>query len=273
MNLQDYDELWAWTGEYVLGVLSAEENDEIERLMLVNDELRGAVEYWQDKLVGMTFLADPIDPVPDLWSRIEANLERVGQLGQNGSVSRTAEVDRGNAMSAGATNEAEGVRGDRFSSPRNLPARRFRPWHSIQFWQVTSVASLAAAVVLAIVLLQRPPTPEIPAFTAVLQSSKDQKVAWIVQGDAHHTLQVTPLTRTKVAANQALELWTIPDANQAPVSLGLVSCDRTLHIPAHRLPALQPGQTFAISLEPATGSPTGRPTGKILFAGTAVVTQ
>ena len=36
---------------------------------------------------------------------------------------------------------------------------------------------------------------------------------------------------------------------------------------------LEPGQLFAISLEPAGGSPLGRPTGPVLFAGRVVAAR
>lgn len=50
MNLQDREELWALAGEYVLGVLTAEEVAEVERLMASNDELRAAIHYWENRL-------------------------------------------------------------------------------------------------------------------------------------------------------------------------------------------------------------------------------
>ena len=37
-----------------------------------------------------------------------------------------------------------------------------------------------------------------------------------------------------------------------------------------KLPALQPNQLFEITLEPPSGSPTGRPTGPIQYIGRAV---
>ena len=42
---------------------------------------------------------------------------------------------------------------------------------------------------------------------------------------------------------------------------------RTLQLSLKDLPAPRPDQLFEITLEPATGSPTGRPTGPVLFKG------
>ena len=42
---------------------------------------------------------------------------------------------------------------------------------------------------------------------------------------------------------------------------------RTLTLSLKDLPPPKPDQLFELTLEPATGSPTGRPTGPILFKG------
>jgi anti-sigma-K factor RskA len=52
---------------------------------------------------------------------------------------------------------------------------------------------------------------------------------------------------------------------QGPVSLGIVQPDRPAVIPAARLPGLQAGQLFEITVEPYGGSPINRPTGAILY--------
>jgi anti-sigma-K factor RskA len=43
-----------------------------------------------------------------------------------------------------------------------------------------------------------------------------------------------------------------------------------VQVPLDALPALRPNQLFELTLEPATGSPTGKPTGPIQFIGRAV---
>jgi anti-sigma-K factor RskA len=73
-----------------------------------------------------------------------------------------------------------------------------------------------------------------------------------------------------VPPERALQFWTKAPSATAPTSLGLVPGDRVTEIPAARLPALEPDTLFELTLEPATGSPTGRPTGPVLFVGRAV---
>ncbi len=71
---------------------------------------------------------------------------------------------------------------------------------------------------------------------------------------------------------RSYELWLMPGRSSAPRSLGVVGNDeftqRTL--PGNfDLDTLR-AATFAVSLEPAGGSPSGAPTGPVLFTGKAV---
>lgn len=243
MNLQDREELWALAGEYVLGVLTAEEAAEIERLMEGNEELRSAVAYWEERLLGLTTIAPSIAPTEDLWQRIAQSLPTTSES------SAVAPVPPAPA------------------STRSTPDW----WNNIRFWRFATLAAGAAAIVLAATTLFRP-SVQAPAYTAVLQSPADKSPGWIVQV-SNNQVQVIPLAKTTVGPNQALELWTKQERATKPTSLGLLPPDRPVQIPIDRLPGLEPGQLFEITLEPATGSPTGRPTGKILFIGRAAETQ
>ncbi len=54
-----------------------------------------------------------------------------------------------------------------------------------------------------------------------------------------------------------------------PVSLGLVDGASSTRLDAPNLPRPKDAQLYEITLEPAGGSPTGRPTGPILAKGFA----
>jgi anti-sigma-K factor RskA len=104
----------------------------------------------------------------------------------------------------------------------------------------------------------------------VLVAPGGQAPGWVVQVTSPRDLSLTPLAKTATPDDKALQFWTKADNWAGPVSLGLVRPGEPLRIRLDNLPALQPNQLFEITLEPPSGSPTGRPTGPIQFIGRAV---
>ena len=77
-------------------------------------------------------------------------------------------------------------------------------------------------------------------------------------------LSIQPLQKVSLTAQQSLELWALPK-NGAPASLGVISSDKLTALDKRALPKDTKG--LAVSLEPLGGSPTGAPTGPVLFVG------
>ncbi|MEC3861924.1 anti-sigma factor [Mesobacterium sp. TK19101] len=69
--------------------------------------------------------------------------------------------------------------------------------------------------------------------------------------------------------DSSIEIWVIPPGAAAPISVGLMQAAGLTQIPVPDalVPAMTPGTTVALSLEPQGGSPTGAPTGPILATG------
>jgi anti-sigma-K factor RskA len=67
-------------------------------------------------------------------------------------------------------------------------------------------------------------------------------------------------------AGRSYELWALPEGG-APVSLGLMPSERTetRRLSAAQLEALARSRQVAVSLEPSGGSPTGAPTGPVVY--------
>ena len=63
--------------EYVLGTLPGEQRAEVEQRLQHDPELRAAVDAWEQRLLPLTALAQPVTPSPHLWQRIERNLSGV----------------------------------------------------------------------------------------------------------------------------------------------------------------------------------------------------
>jgi anti-sigma-K factor RskA len=122
-------------------------------------------------------------------------------------------------------------------------------------------------------LLANPPD-QAPPLVVVLQGTEAGGPALTsfvasVSADGR-ALVARPLQPVALAAGRVLELWAVPPQG-APRSLGLVSAAGATVIRRDRLPAaLLDGRNtaaLAVSVEPPGGSPTGVPTGPVVFAG------
>ena len=230
------DELYLLAGEYVLGLLPVAAAHEIEERLGRERELRVAVGYWGRRLIGLAGATAPIQPGPALWARIAASI-----------------------------------------APRSAPAARARDARGVSFlervavWRALAVAGFAAAAIAAFVAVG--PGRPAPGYAVILQATADRSVGWIGQSDAAGRMLFVPVSRAEVPADRALQLWAKADDPKGPISLGVVPADGSLRLPAREVPPLEPGQLFAISLEPAGGSPLGRPTGPVLFAGRVVAAR
>ena len=140
---------------------------------------------------------------------------------------------------------------------------------SVRRWQITTVLMGAAAAVLAavVVLDRTAPTPQ-SQFVAVL-TAEGAKPAFVAMVDtAKGTISVRRVA-SEAPPDKSYELWAI-EPNAAPKSLGLLE-QASL---SRALPVAPTGKaTLAISLEPKGGSPTGAPTGPVVFSGALVGTE
>jgi anti-sigma-K factor RskA len=151
-----------------------------------------------------------------------------------------------------------------------LPAGRWRSW----LWRGWALgASLVAAGLAALLVLQSPlpfATTSQPRLIAVLLDPQ-AKPAWLVSATPEaDRLRARPLAPPP-DDKHVEELWALPPG-APPVSLGVLQAGavtaRTL--PPDKVGLLAPGQGVAISLEPPGGSPTGRPTGPVVYTGVLV---
>ncbi|WP_198372639.1 anti-sigma factor [Roseomonas rosulenta] len=130
------------------------------------------------------------------------------------------------------------------------------------FWRVWAFGASAVAAGLAAFLVLRP-MPAPPLMT-VLLTQRDQP-AWLVESDGG-ALRLAALNPQPLPPDRVMQLWALPQGATAPTSLGLIPPQGRLTVtPATIRP--EPGMLIEISLEPPGGSPTGRPTGPILFIG------
>jgi anti-sigma-K factor RskA len=226
--------------EYVLGTLSAHERAEVDRRLRREPELARAVAAWERRLDP---LVDAIPPVPAPLQAYQAIKARIG-----------------GAESVQPPNRA------RKAEIVDLQ-RRLRWWRG----SAIAAAAMAASLVAFVAVRETAPLRD-EKFVAVLEGD-DRNPAFVAAvSTKDKSIMVLSVRSLAPAPGHSHELWALSGDNPAPRSLGLLSAKS--RFPAEKIGAIDPAglrqTTFAISVEPEGGSPTGQPTGPVVFTGKLV---
>jgi anti-sigma-K factor RskA len=275
---EDFDALAA---EYVLGTLSEEERAEAERLAARDAEFASRIAAWERRLGILEAMVDPVEPPSEVWDHIRARIaetvpDAMLRLPEVATAPPARDVEASNVV---------------------MLRRRVRRWRSV----AALTGAMAAALLLVIGIgryrpellppqlqppvrtqvvervvereriVQAPAPPPQPApgrFVAVLERDAGTPAFLITVDINNRSLTVRRVAPTP-EPGKSHELWLVSDRFPAPHSLGLVGAGEFTQRTA--LTAYDPdtihNATFAISLEPEGGSPTGAPTGPVLFTG------
>lgn len=223
--------------DYAVGTLRGGARRRFEQLMPAHPALAGATARWLARLQLMADQVESVEPPARVWTAVQAAL-------------------------FGSANDAEGAQG---GDSRVTAASRIR---QLRLWRGLSAAAIAASLVLAVMVAR--PVPEAPPVVVVLRSTPEGvqlvPTGFVASVSADgRALVLKPLAPVVVDPGQALELWAVPKAG-APRSLGVIAAGDT-PTTVVRANLLNGTGAFAISLEPAGGSPSGKPTGPIVSAG------
>ncbi|MCF6760934.1 anti-sigma factor [Pseudomonas fragi] len=144
--------------------------------------------------------------------------------------------------------------------PQTLHVPTKRP-----FWNWLRLSALACSLLIALsvgLLYNR----DNVQYKATLLSGTAQPALGI---EAHADyLNVRPLELAAVDTGRSLQLWAIPVEGK-PVSLGLIprDGDGRIVLSQSQQQLIKVPVVLAVSLEPQGGSPTGQPTGPVLYQG------
>jgi anti-sigma-K factor RskA len=217
-------------GEYVLGTLAADERNSVAARRLRERELDQAIEAWERRLAPLDETIRPVHPRHSLLGEIQTRIT----VRQVFNV-KVAELE-----------------------------------HRVRRWRHTAYAATALAASLAVV---------IGIGASLRPASPSNYVAVFQKGDASPAFLLSIDLKTRVLSIQAIaaaaepgksyQLWIAADPHGgAPQSLGLIEDhgSATRRILTSYDPGVVERATFGVSLEPAGGSPTGRPTGPVFHA-------
>jgi anti-sigma-K factor RskA len=228
MNYQQPELPPRLAAEYVLGTLQGKARLRFERLMVEQPSVRRLVLAWEQRLAPLSAQVKPQAVSPVVWQKIR---QRIG-----------------------------------FDPVVNAPLK-LSFWQS-WLWSGTVMASLLAGMLLWKYLIYQPDIVPIYQDVAVLSTDKAEPT-WIGRANSDGSgLKLSSLQAVNIANDKDLELWAIADG--APESLGVIKVvngQGELHFTQQQRQRLAQGKVLAISLEPKGGSPTGSPTGAVLFTG------
>jgi anti-sigma-K factor RskA len=220
-------------GEFVLGTLDDGEHASLAARRLREPELDAAIVAWEERLAPLSESIPALAPPRDFLREIEA---RIGAGDQ----------------SAGRADNIVDL------------TRRMRRWRI----NAIAASAIAAALAIGIGLRESMRVAAPHEFVAVLQKSDDSPAFIITVNLDSRDLTVRPVAAPP-QPDKAYELWIIDAKLGAPRSLGVIdSANLTANPSLNRFDrAIVEGATYAVTIEPAGGSPTGAPSGAPVFVG------
>jgi anti-sigma-K factor RskA len=229
--MNEHDDIDDRAAEYVLGTLTASERASVAARRQRESRLDAAISDWELRLAPLNDGINEVGPPSFLFSAIEARLAR-----------------RSRANTGTVTDLT----------------RRLKWWRAAAL----SASAIAAALVAIIGISQLAPNPRTKNLVAILQKDA-QSPAFLVSVNIEDRVMTVRPVAAKREAGKSFELWIINDSLGKPKSLGVVDDAKPTRGPtlaAYKADVIA-DSTYAVTLEPEGGSPTGDPTGPVVFSG------
>jgi anti-sigma-K factor RskA len=213
--------------QYALGTLRGPARDAFTRAAHADPQIAAVAREWERRLALLASAVPAVNPPPRVWAAIATRLG------------------------------LEGVRGAGLAW-----------WQRLGFWRGFALASFAAALILSALQLMQPPAAPGESLVAVLAGPDAKPVMVATAALDQPVLTLKAVADVTPGPGRAFELWALPEGGP-PRSLGVIAPAGVVKVRLRgpsgdalaRVPAL------AVSLEPPGGSPTGQPTGPVLYSG------
>lgn len=220
----------ALAAEYALGTLQGRARRRFERALKDDPGLRRRVADWQARLDPLNDRVPPVAPPARVWRAIQ---RRVRPPAARGGLAAL--------------------------------------WDNLGFWRGAALVSLSAALVLgaSLGLLRPEPSNLMVVVMSDAQAQPVMTVSWDTDARGEKRMRIRVVGHAQMAPDTAWELWMLPGGDRKPVSLGLVTTHQTqnLIVPQAISAEIDAAWGLAMSVEPEGGSPTGLPTGPVLYKG------
>ncbi len=276
----------ALAAEYALGTLDADERAQVDAMMIVDKEYAAVVQAWELRLGALNQMVGSVEPRPIVWEGVRA------AIGQADPQTPLILPDAPPVVSPEQTQEVTGPAPPAVDTNVIRLSKRASRWRGF----ATGMSAMAAALV-AIISLQvyrpellpdslRPkprteivevktPSAPVPSAQYVALLQKDgSSPAFILTVDAATKTFTVRRVGAESEPGKDYELWLVSDKLPRPRSLGVIGGKEFTTNPALASydPDLVSNATYAVTIEPEGGSPTGVATGPIVFTGKLVET-
>jgi anti-sigma-K factor RskA len=269
----------ALAAEYALGTLDADERAQVETMMAVDKDFTAMVEAWQQKLGVLNQMVGSVEPRPEVWDRIKA----ATGLGEPQAPLLLPESPPPPPSAVEPIVPPVAVD---TSNIIRLSAQA-RRWRNVATFTTAIAAALVAMIAVQAYRPELLPdglrskprvqvvevkTPSAPApsgqYVALLQKDSGSPAFILTVDGATRNFTVRRVSATP-EPGKSFELWLVSDKLQRPRSLGVVGGNDFTIRPV--LSGYDPDTvnkaTYAVTVEPEGGSPTGDPTGPIVYTG------
>jgi anti-sigma-K factor RskA len=273
----------ALAAEYALGTLDADERAQAEAMMSVDKDFAAMVEAWSTKLGALNQMVGSVEPSPEVWDRIRL------AAGLSGAqmplvLPEAAPPPAVEPVVTEATAAPEASNVVAFPAP-------VRRWRTIATAMTAIAAALIAIVVTQVVRpdllpdsirptprtqvvqVPAPPAPTPAQYVAVLQKDGGSPAFILTVDGATRNFTVRKVDAAP-EPGKSYELWVISDRLGAPRSLGVIGEGDFTARPALAAydSSIVRNATYAVTVEPSGGSPSGKPSAAPVFTGKLIET-
>src|SRR5438105_6818287 len=280
----------ALAAEYALGTLDADERTQVETMMAVDTEYTALVHAWENRLGALNQMVGSVEPRPIVWENIKAAIGHSAgsqaplvlpeapppepppaeepvvaaappaAVDNSNVIQLTGRVRRLRSVASIATALAAALvamLAVQVYRPELLP-EALRPKPRIQTVEVKTPAPSPVPSAQYVALLQR--DGGSPAFILTVDAATKNFTVRKAGADAE--------------PGKSFELWLISDKLPQPRSLGVIGgSDFTARpVLADYDAGTINSATYAVTVEPAGGSPSGQPTSAPIYTGKLIET-
>jgi anti-sigma-K factor RskA len=279
----------ALAAEYALGSLDANERAQVEQMMAADPDYAAMVEAWERKLGPLNQMVGSVEPPAEVWERIKAATGLSGHQQTFALPGATVApvADEAPAEVAPPVSVAPTASSELSPESQRLVyfARRTYVWRGLALASTAIAASLLAIVAVQVnrpdslpamlrppvrtqvVQVPAPPAPLPAQYVAVLQGDVGSP-AFILTVDSASKNFTVRRVGAQSEPGRSYELWLVSDKLQRPRSLGVIGSNDFTRAALSAYDSETVNQaTYAVTVEPEGGSPTGVATGPIVFTG------